>query len=121
MPVVLGLLLLLVVGFIAYRYFLAPAAGRDAADGATGSASDRGFGFIANGLLHYRERGGKATQLHSPYAEEAADRRERARQRHGWKQGTSFGITAGGGARSFDPGDQRVLATSAAWLPGGDL
>jgi hypothetical protein len=116
----LGLVVALVIGYLVYRTFLAgppptvPVAVPTA-------RSDRGFAFLANGLIFFRERGGEIQQLHSAYVQEAIDRRDRARERHSWKQGTSFGIAAGGGMRSFEAVDKPVLATSAAFEANGDL
>jgi len=119
MHVVLGLIVAAIVCYLLYRTFLAPSAAPAMA--APSARDDRAFAFLSNGLLFYRERGGELTQLHSAYAQEAVDRRERARERHGWKKGTSFGIAAGGGMRGFDPAEKPALVTSAAFEAGGDL
>jgi len=119
MHVVLGLIVAAIVCYLLYRTFLAPSAAPAMA--APSARDDRAFAFLSNGLLFYRERGGELTQLHSAYAQEAVDRRERARERHGWKKGTSFGIAAGGGMRGFDPVEKPALVTSAAFEAGGDL
>jgi hypothetical protein len=114
----LGLLLVAALGGLAWWIFFHPA--EDAPDTVAG-ATDRGIAFLSNGLLFLREPGGPLRQLHSPYAQEALERRERARERHGWKKGTSFGITAGGGMRDFDPADKPLAATSAAFDGNRDL
>lgn len=119
MHVLLGVVLGIVLAYLVYRTFFRPAAG--SAPQAAAAASDRPFAFLANGQLMLRERGGPVKQLHSPYAQESLERRERARERHGWKQGTSFGISAGGGMRSFDQNEVPLLATSAAYAANGDL
>jgi hypothetical protein len=118
MHVVLGLLVAALLGYLAYRVFFAPAA---PAQVAAPVKSERGFAFLSNGLIFYRERGAELKQLHSPYVQEAVDRRERSRQRHSWKQGTSFRIAAGGGTRDFEPADRPILATSAAYEANGNL
>lgn len=118
MHVLLGLVLLAVLAFVVHRVFLRRGGGTLAAAAA---ASDRAFAYLANGLLMVRAPGGRVEQLHSAYAQEAQERRERARERHGWKQGTSFGITAGGGMRSFENPDAPLQATAAAYAPNGDL
>ena len=120
MQVLIGLLVAAVLGYLVYRTFFAPGAA-PAAPAAPVARTERGFAFLSNGLLFYRERGGEVKQLHSAYAQESLDRRERARERHSWKQGTSFGIAAGGNMRSFDAGDKPLLATSAAFEANGDL
>lgn len=119
MHVVLGLIVAGIVCYLIYRTFLAPSAAPALASPA--ARDERAFAFLSNGMLFYREHGGEVNQLHSPYAQESADRRERARARHGWKKGTSFGIAAGGSMRSFDPADKPILVTSAAYEPGGHL
>jgi hypothetical protein len=87
----------------------------------TTARSDRGFAFLANGVLFYRERGGQVQQLSSPYLDEALERREQARERHSWKEGTSFNVAAGGGRRSYDGGGNPIPVTSAAFDPNGNL
>lgn len=121
MQVLIGLLLAGVLAFLFYRTFMAPAATPPAAQPASGTRSPRGFAFLANGLLFYRERDGEVTQLHSTYIQEAIDRREKTRDRHNWKQGTSFNVSANGGMRSFEVADKPILATTAAYESTGDL
>lgn len=118
MHVVIGLLLAAVLAYVVFRFL----GSRAAAAPPAAASSDRAFAFLSNGLLFTRERGAAAAQVHSAYVQEAMDRRERARERHGWKQGTSFGITAGGGMRGFgDGGDAPIVATSAVFEPDGGL
>lgn len=119
MPLLMGLLIAALLGYLFYRTFFAPAAATPPV--APAARSERGFAFLSNGLLFHRERGGEVKQLHSAYAQESIDRRERTRERHSWKQGTSFGIAAGGGMRSFEASDNPVLATSAVFEGNGDL
>ena len=117
MHLLIGLLLVALAGYVIYRTFFMTA-GSPATVPVT--RSERGFAFLANGLLFYRERG-ELKQLHSAYVQEAVERRERLRDRNNWKQGTSFQISAGGGARSFEPGDKPIMATSAVFETNGDL
>src|SRR5262245_8883469 len=118
MHVLIGLLIAALLAYLGYRAFFAA----KVSDGATpAERSDRGFAFLSNGLLFYRERGGELKQMHSPYAQEAIDRRERSRQRHSWKEGTSFRIAAGGNTRDFAPSDKPIMATSAAFEADGNL
>jgi hypothetical protein len=117
MHILIGLLLVAVLGFVLYRTFLAPAA---SAEPVSGERSQRGFAFLSNGLLFQRVDG-EVKQVHSAYVQEAVARRERTRDRHSWKEGTSFQIGAGGRNRSFEPGDRPIQATSAVFEPGGDL
>lgn len=118
MHMLLGLVILAILIFIVYRLFLAPGAVEPAAQV---RRSDRGFAFLSHGQIFFRPPGEAMQQLQSPYAQEAVDRQERARARHSWKQGTSFGIAAGGGARDFDGAERPILATSAAYEANGDL
>ena len=118
MHVIIGVLVAALLLYLAYRSFARPAAPRQIA---AADRSDRGFAFISNGLLFHRERGGEVKQVHSPYVQEALDRRERSRQRNSWKKGTTFRIAAGGGARDFEPADRPIVATSAAFQANGNL
>ncbi len=121
MQILMGLLVAAVLGYLFYRTFIAPATLPSEAQATPGARSQRGFAFLANGLLFYRDRNGEVQQLHSTYVQESIDRRERSRNRHNWKQGTSFNIAAGGGMRSFEVGDKPVLATLATYDANGDL
>jgi hypothetical protein len=118
MHVLIGLLVLALVCYVIYRVFMVPSAMPSTAPAAR---SDRAFAFLSNGFLFHRERGGEVKQVHSAYAQEALDRRERSREKHSWKKGTSFGITAGRGARDFEAPDKPLQATSAAFEANGDL
>jgi hypothetical protein len=117
MHVLLALVVAALIAYTAYRILRAPPAPVQL----PAARSDRAFAFISNGMLFRREQGAQVEQVHSPYVQEAADRRERARERHGWKQGTSFRIAAGGGTRDFEAVDKPPQAVSATYLPGGDL
>ena len=118
MHIVFGLLVVGLVGFLLYRTFLAAPAVPLLAPTAN---SDRALAFLSNGLLFFRERGGEVRQLHSTYVQESMDRRERARERHGWKKDTSFGISAGGRMRGQAAPDKPPVVTTAAYEPGGNL
>jgi len=119
MHIVIGLVIAVVLAVLVYRLLHTRRAPDEFA--APSSRSARGFAYLSNGLLFYRERGGAVNQLQSAYVQEAEDRRERMRQRHSWKQGTSFNVAAGGGMRSFEPGDAPIQATSAVFDAHGDL
>lgn len=119
MHIVFGLLVVVLLCYVFYRLVLVPAAVSPA--GAPAPESKRAFAFLSNGLIFYREHGGEIQQLQSPYAQESSDRRERARERHSWKQGTSFNIAAGGGMRRFDQADKPLLATSVVFQASGSL
>lgn len=119
MHLLVGLLALAVIGFLFYRFVLLPSRRPPATQ--PGPRSDRPFAFLSNGFIFYRERGAAVQQLHSAYAQEAMDRRERSREKHSWKKDTAFGIAAGGRARSFEAADKPLLATSAAFDAAGNL
>lgn len=72
-------------------------------------------------MIFARERGRMLEQVHSPYAQEAIDRRERSKARHNWKEGTSFNIAAGGGRRTFEALDKPLVATGATYDATGSL
>lgn len=118
MPVLLGLLIAAILAYVIYRVYFAQGATAVAAPQAR---SEQGFAFLSNGLIFHRARDGEVKQIHSAYAQEVIDRRERSRERHSWKQGTSFTIGAGGRARDFEPVDKPILATSATYESGGNL
>lgn len=118
MHVLLGVLVLAILAFLVFRAVSTPSSPPAAVPA---GRSNRGFAFLSNGLIFHRETGSDLKPLHSPYVEEAMERRERARERHSWKQGTSFNVAAGGGARSFEVGDTPIRATSAAFDITGDL
>lgn len=114
-----GVLVAAILSYLVYRVFFASTASSPSLSVARNN--ERSFAYLSNGLIFYRERDGAVKQVHSLYAQEVADQRERARERHGWKQGTSFGIAAGGSMRSFEGGEQSILATSAAFEVDGNL
>ncbi len=118
MHVLIGLV---VLGLLAY-FFLRLFATRPVVGGEAQEAGrDNAFAFLSNGLVFARAHGGPIVQVHSAYAQEADDRRERSRERQSWKDGTAFNISAGGGRRSFDAADKPLTATGVAFEPGGDL
>ncbi len=69
--------------------------------------------FVSGGKLFYKAENGGVSQLHSPYVQEITDRTERQKERHAWKQNTSFEISAYGGRKQFEPDGVRIMATSA--------
>ncbi len=83
--------------------------------------TERGFAYISNGSLFYREQGGTVQQLHSDYVQEVLERREQVRDRHSWKEGTSFNIAAGGGSRSYVSSSDPIPVTTAAYNAEGNL
>ena len=118
MHVIVGLLVAALLGYLIYRGFFARAAMSGAG---AAPRSERRVAYLTNGQLFCRETGGELRQVHSAYAQEVMDRQERSRERQSWKQGTSFGIAAGGSMRNFEAGDVPLLMTSAAFEKNGDL
>lgn len=118
MHVVVGLLVVALLVYLIHRAMSARSSGGDAP---SSERSDLPFAFLSNGLVFARARGGRVEQVHSTYAQEAADRRERARSRHSWKEGTTFNVAAGGGRRGFESVDKPLVATAAAYTPDGSL
>ena len=118
MHILLGIL---IVGVIAYLLYSrsAPSAG-STMDPAV-ARNERAFAFLSNGQLFFREHGGEVQALLSSYVQEVQERRERTRERHSWKEGTSFNVAASGGMRSFEVADKPMRTTAALFAPGGDL
>lgn len=122
MHILIGALALAGILYLLYRWFSASRAETgDAQRSPDDGQLDRDFAFLSGGLVFLHSRDGTVQQLHSPYIQEAVDRRERSRERHSWKEGTSFRIAAGGGTRSFDQADQPIVATTAAYDNSGNL
>ncbi len=118
MQVLLVLLIVSTLGYLIYRSYSRP---RQATSDSSTKRSKRCFAFISNGLVFYRESGEEMKQLESSYVQEATDRQERSRERHSWKQGTSFGISAQGNVRDFDANHAQLSATSVAFEANGDM
>jgi hypothetical protein len=118
MHVLLGLLVVALAAYFIHRSLSAPST---QVNTVSATRSERAFAFLSNGTIFYRERGDDVKQLHSPYAQDAIDRRERSRSRHSWKEGTAFNVAAGGGHRSFEGVNKPLVATAAAYEPGGGL
>jgi hypothetical protein len=117
MHIVLALLVAAVVVYLVYRV----SQQRAPVDAQAVHPTACKLAFLSNGQLFHREAGGESTALVSPFVQEQLERRERAKQRHGWKEGTAFNIRAGGGHRGFDAPDAPITATGAAFEPSGSL
>ena len=118
MALLVQILIAAFVMFVVYKLFFARA---PSSVEAPINRSERGFAFLSNGLLFFRERGGDLQQLQSQYVEEMLERREQVRERHSWKEGTSFNIAAGGGSRSYVTNSDPIPVTSAAFNSEGNL
>lgn len=120
MHVLMGLIVVLIFGYLLYRMMenggnQQQAAATRTTNEIASEAASLGVAFVANGKLYYRERGAEAQPLHSAYVQEAMDRRERTKQRHSWKQDTSFNIASSGGRRSFQGNEAPIVATSTVF------
>jgi hypothetical protein len=83
--------------------------------------STRRVAFVANGKLFYAEAGAAPREIHSPHVQAAMDRLERSRERHAWKEGTTFSVRAGGSWREGPARELALLATSVQFAPEGRL
>jgi len=71
--------------------------------------------FISRGKLFCRGKSGGIEEIHSQYVQEMTDRLERNKQRHGWKNGTSFGTSFTGKEQHVS--DQiNIQATAAQFI-----
>lgn len=77
--------------------------------------------FISRGKLFQRKPGGDIVEIQSPYVQGIVDRMEKSRQLHGWKEGTSFGVSATGGMRDGSRANVEIQATSAQFLSNQDM
>ncbi|WP_394778698.1 hypothetical protein [Undibacterium sp.] len=68
--------------------------------------------FLSDGKLFYKAAGGELKQIHSQYIQEVTDKLERSKERHAWKQNTSFSVSANGGMRQFNNDGPHIVATS---------
>ena len=76
------------------------------------NAAGTAVAYISEGKLFYKAANTELRQIHSPYVQEMIDKMEKHRERHAWKQNTSFGVSASGGMRQFDGDAAQVIATS---------
>ena len=121
MHIVLAVLALLVIAYLVFRLLQSPNAANDAGgDQVTPQAAGLEIAFLSSGKLFYKPRHGTVTQIHSPYIQEVTDRVERQKERHAWKQNTSFEIAAFGGRKQFD-GEAQITTTAAHFDQGSTL
>ena len=85
------------------------------------AATDRRLAFVSRGKLFVRAPGQTPEEVQSPYVQGVIDRLERSRERHSWKQGTTFG-THFARQDPMDRGQQlEIQATSAQFLDAGRM
>lgn len=77
--------------------------------------------YLASGKLFYKEANAGVEQVQSPYVQEMIDKMERNKERHAWKENTSFSVSANGGMRQFDKDNPHIVATSMLFTSSKDL
>ncbi|MBC3806885.1 hypothetical protein H8K52_05940 [Undibacterium seohonense] len=77
-----------------------------------GSDTSISIAYLANGKLFYKDAHAVIEQVQSPYVQEMMDKMERQKERHAWKENTSFSVSANGGMRQFDKDFAQIMATS---------
>ncbi len=118
------LLIAIVVAVLLYWVSSQRRGDRSQADGwaaAKPQASTRRVAFVANGKMFYADAGAPPREIHSPHVQAAMDRLERSRERHAWKEGTTFSVRAGGTWREGPGRELALLATSVQFAPEGRL
>jgi hypothetical protein len=81
-------------------------------------AGDRALAFVSRGKLFYCAPGEPQREIHSPHVQSVMDRLERSRQLHGWKQGTSLGMSFSRRAVRGAPCDEAPLQFRSAQFAG---
>lgn len=72
--------------------------------------------FISQGKLYYKNGSGPIQQIHSEYVQNVMDKMELSKQRHGWKEDTSWGTSfVGQGQRKEDADKVAIQFTSAVF------
>jgi hypothetical protein len=119
------LLVGIVVAVLLYWYFnkqrVSDAPGPSAWGENQAATSTKRIAFIAHGKLFYADAGQAPREIHSPHVQAAMDRLERSRERHAWKEGTTFSVRAGGDWREGPGRELPLLATSVQFAPDGRL
>ena len=69
--------------------------------------------FISAGKLFCKSGNGAVTQIFSPYIQDIEDRLARSKERHAWKQNTSFQVSASRNMKQFDNDGANISVTSA--------
>jgi hypothetical protein len=84
-------------------------------NGTAGTALPAGMSvaYISGGKLFCKTDNGAARQISSPYIQEIEDRLARSKERHAWKQNTSFQVGAYGNTREFGADGGTIEFTSA--------
>lgn len=69
--------------------------------------------FISSGKLFCKSGDGAVTQIASPYIQDIEDRLARSKERHAWKENTSFQVSASGQMKQFAADGANIAVTSA--------
>ena len=77
--------------------------------------------FIERGKIYFRGPGQEVTEIQSPYVQGAMDRMEKSRQLHGWKEGTTFGVSATGDMRGGARANVDIQALSVQFASPGRI
>jgi hypothetical protein len=118
--IIIGIVVALLVYWV-YSQRRVDQSGTDAWAPSKPQASTRRVAFVANGKLFYADAGEPPREIHSPHVQAAMDRLERSRERHAWKEGTTFSVRAGGSWREGPARELALLATSVQFAPEGRL
>ncbi len=82
-------------------------------------ASNLNLAYLSRGKLFLKPAGAAAEQVHSQYVQQMADRAEKAKQLHGWKEDTSWGTSfVGKGVQDNDGDALGVDFAASAFVPG---
>ena len=87
----------------------------------TVATSSKRLAFVARGKLFYADAGKALREVHSPHVQATMDRLERSRERHAWKEGTSFSIRAGGRVQEGPATELPLQASALQFAPDGRL
>lgn len=69
--------------------------------------------FISAGKLFCKCGNGTVKQIFSPYIQDIEDRQARSKERHAWKENTSFQVSASGQMKQFAADGANIAVTSA--------
>jgi hypothetical protein len=95
--------------------------GTPTGDPARTDTAARRLGYVSRGKLFVCGPGQAPAEVHSAHQQATADRIERSRQRHGWKEGTSLGVRFVGAQRTTGGDADMLRFTSAQFLDGERL
>ncbi len=108
--------LILIAGLVAWFYWATqPRAAGPAAGGATGVAFPPGMSvaYISAGKLFCKTDSGAPKEIASAYIQDIEDRLARSKERHAWKENTSFQVGAYGQTKHFSADGGAIQFTSA--------